>query len=66
MQRAATPADVAGETSWKIRRRGERRYPELYTNFASASIPQPQSGADWVLWKNDKGEYKDTYSSATI
>lgn len=55
--RSATLAAAAGDTTWKIRSRGQQRFPEVYAMIAAATLPTPQAGPNKVLWRTDKDEY---------
>lgn len=62
--RSATVSDVVGENGWKIRSRGQRRFPEIYATVAATIVPCQDSEEDVVLWRADQDEFKASFSSA--
>lgn len=56
---------MAGESAWKIRSRGYRRFPEVYGKISSVPLPRPTDGADKVLWRTNETEYRDKFSSSS-
>lgn len=53
IDRRATVAVAATDTSWKIRSRGQRRFPETYAKITEVQISDCTSGKDRVLWRQD-------------
>lgn len=62
--RSATISDVVCDSEWKIRSRGQRRFPELYAILAARPVPCQHAGADVVLWRADDDEFKPQFTSA--
>ena len=62
--RSATVSDAVGVNGWKIRNRGQSRYPEVYAILAATTMPFHGSEEDVVLWRADEDEFNASFPSA--
>lgn len=63
--RHASIADAADENGWKIRSRGNRRFPDIYEKIYAVPLPNNLAGPDKVLWRKNDTEFREGFYSAS-
>lgn len=64
IEREATVAAAASGTGWRVRSRGQWRFPEIYAKLVAVQALDCLSGNDKFLWRQDNQEYKHGFSSS--
>lgn len=62
--RHASVSDAVSSDGWRIRGQRSRHFGDLYRSITAIAPPNPESGADIILWKHGDDNYQASFSAS--